>query len=43
LYNFDYPIASYPDEYKYTYPILEGSALHKILREYFRKKGAQNN
>lgn len=43
LYNFDYPIAGYPDDYKYTYPVLEGSVLQKILQEYYQMKGAQNN
>ena len=43
LYNFNYPIASYPDEEKYTYPILEDSFLHKIIREYFKSKGAIDN
>lgn len=43
LYSFYYPIAGYPDEYKFTYPVLEGSVLHKILREYFKYKGAQTN
>ena len=43
LYNFNYPIADYPDNYKFTYPVIEGSVLHKILQEYFTFKGEQTN
>ena len=39
LYNFDYKISGYPEEYKYTYPVPENSFLHKILKAYFKKKG----
>lgn len=43
LYNFNYPIENYPDNYKFTYPVLDGSVLHKILKEYFKMKGAETN
>ncbi len=43
LYNFNYGIADYPDKYKFTYPVLADSFLHKILKEYFKKKGVTNN
>ncbi len=43
LYNFDYKITGYPDKYKYSYPVLADSFLHKILKEYFKKKVSTNN
>ncbi|MGE5458100.1 MAG: hypothetical protein ACM3RX_07080 [Methanococcaceae archaeon] len=35
--SFDYPIDSYPDNVKYTYPIMENSFLYTLLKELFHK------
>lgn len=43
LYNFNYHLNNYPDDMKYSYPIVEGSFLHHVLKEYFKKKGVKNN
>lgn len=43
LYNFNYHLDNYPDEMKYSYPVIEKSFLHEVLKEYFKKKGVTNN
>ena len=37
LYNFNYPIANFPDKYKYTYPIMKDNYLYYIIRQYIRQ------
>jgi len=43
LYNFNYPIANFPDKYKYTYPIMKDNYLYNIIKEYIKaeKKNKQ--
>ena len=43
LHNFDYEISDMQDQYKYIYPVIENSFLHKILRAYFKLKGVSEN
>lgn len=39
LANFTYDILSIPDEIKFSYPIMEGSFLHQLIKEYFKLRG----
>ncbi|HED37933.1 MAG TPA: hypothetical protein ENI76_06790 [Ignavibacteria bacterium] len=43
LYSFNYPIANFPDKYKYTYPIMKDNYLYNIIKEYIKaeKKNKQ--
>lgn len=36
LYSFTYPIANFPDKYKYAYPILKDSFLFNIVKEFIK-------
>ena len=36
LYSFNYPIANFPDKYKYTYPIMKDNYLFNIIKEYIK-------
>jgi hypothetical protein len=44
LYSFNYPIANFPDNYKYTYPIMKDNYLYNIIKEYIKaeKKNKKN-
>lgn len=35
-YNFNYPIANFPDKYKYTYPIMKDNYLYYIIIQYIK-------
>lgn len=37
--NYKYDIVNYPDNIKYTYPILENSFLYTLIKELFGKQG----
>ncbi len=43
IYNFNYPIANFPDQYKYTYPIMKDNYLYYIVKEFIKteKKNRQ--
>jgi len=43
IYSFNYPIANFPDKYKYTYPIMKDNYLYYIVKEYVKteKKNKQ--
>ena len=41
--KFHYDIDKYPDNYKYTYPIMENSFLFKLIKEIFGKTGENSN
>ncbi|MHB8578914.1 MAG: hypothetical protein ACYDA4_03515 [Ignavibacteriaceae bacterium] len=43
IYNHDYKIEDYPDSIKYSYPILENSPLHLLLRDLFKNKKKATN
>ena len=36
IYSFNYPIANFPDKYKYTYPIMKNNYLYYIVKEYIK-------
>ncbi len=36
LYTFNYPIANFPDKYKYTYPIMKDNYLYNVIKEYIK-------
>jgi len=38
LYSFTYPIANFPDKYKYTYPIMKDSFLYTIVKEFIKAR-----
>ncbi len=39
LYNFDYKIENYPDDLKYSYPVMEKSTIHSIIKELYKIRG----
>ncbi len=43
IFNHDYKIDDYPDSVKYSYPIMENSPLHLLLRDLFKNKTKATN
>lgn len=39
IFSFDYNISKIMESVKYTYPVMEDSFMHKIIREYFKQAG----
>ncbi|MHB1685775.1 MAG: hypothetical protein ACYCVH_00110 [Ignavibacteriaceae bacterium] len=43
IYSHDYKIEDYPDSVKYSYPILENSTLHLLLKDLYKVKNKTSN
>ncbi|SRR5690554_1211083 len=39
IYKHDYGITDYEDNLKYTYPVLENSPIHLVIKEIYKNKG----
>ena len=42
LFSYDYKIKNYEDNLKYTYPVLENSTMHLVIKELYNVKAEKN-